>query len=292
MTMNVSHYMKKFGKSYYLANIFFPKRIQKDVYVLYALVREADNIIDNTMNTNQEAKAQLEKMKLEFRETYNDNEKQLTTNTSVVCLAATMYRKREIPLDRMMAFFDSMLQDTTCTRYESYKDLQQYMYWSAEVIGLMLTHMVGWQPKAHRYAKLLWEAMQYTNFLRDIKEDYRDYWRIYMPWDRLAKYRLTQDKIIEYCSGKPIDENRVWFIKSECQLVRWLYKEANKGISMLPKQVRLAVYLASKLYEAIINKIERNNGDVFTKNTNLKAWEKIWKVFITTLRYAITKKTN
>ena len=68
-----------------------------------------------------------------------------------------------------------MLQDTHKTHYDTYPDLQHYMYGSAEVVGLMMGCVLGMDEQGVPHAKALGEAMQYTNFLRDVLEDYKDF---------------------------------------------------------------------------------------------------------------------
>ena len=60
------------------------------------------------------------------------------------------------------------------------------MYGSASVVGLMMCHIIGFTDPTHEakvkiYATELGNAMQLTNFLRDVREDYEDLGRIYMP---------------------------------------------------------------------------------------------------------------
>jgi 15-cis-phytoene synthase len=96
----------------------------------------------------------------------------------------TLAKKYTFERSRIEAFFDAMRMDTHSDRYETYEQLQTYMYGSAEVIGLMMTQLIGYKGEKEQvfwYAKKLGEAMQYTNFLRDVCEDRRDHGRVYMP---------------------------------------------------------------------------------------------------------------
>lgn len=70
-----------------------------------------------------------------------------------------------------------MLADTEKNRYDTYAELQEYMYGSAMVVGEMMCYVVRTEDiqMALPYAKALGEAMQLTNFLRDIREDYKDF---------------------------------------------------------------------------------------------------------------------
>ena len=78
------------------------------------------------------------------------------------------------------------------------------MYGSASVVGLMMCHLIGFTDPQHEkiakeYATVLGNAMQLTNFLRDVREDYEDLDRIYMPLEDLAKHGLSHDDIISFC---------------------------------------------------------------------------------------------
>ena len=77
------------------------------------------------------------------------------------------------------------------------------MYGSASVVGLMMCYIVGYQDEesleiAKPYAIELGNAMQLTNFLRDIREDYADIGRIYIPEQILRKHHLSHEDIIRY----------------------------------------------------------------------------------------------
>ena len=77
------------------------------------------------------------------------------------------------------------------------------MYGSASVVGLMMCYIVGYQDEeslevAKPYAIELGNAMQLTNFLRDIREDYVDIGRIYIPEQILRKHNLSHEDIIRY----------------------------------------------------------------------------------------------
>ena len=62
--------------------------------------------------------------------------------------------------------------------------------------------------------------MQYTNFLRDVLEDYVEYGRIYMPVDKLDAYKLTIDDIHNFCTNKKIDQRWVDFCRAEIDFCR------------------------------------------------------------------------
>lgn len=155
----------------------------------------------------------------------------------------------------------------------------------------MMCKIIGYdkvqEKEVYRTAKLLGEAMQYTNFLRDIMEDSRDFDRMYMPEDRLLKYDLNHVLLGQYIAGKKVDDSREKFMSQQVMACKELYREANKGISLLDPRGQKAVRVASWMYESILDKIIRNNYDVFNVSARTTKREKMRTLVVNTLGYAI-----
>lgn len=84
-----------------------------------------------------------------------------------------------------------------------------------------------------------------------------------MPTDRLQEHNLTHDDIMQFCQTKEINSTFKAFMKEQVTHCRQLYIQANEGIVLLPEHAHLPVLLASKLYEAILDKIEMIDYNVF-----------------------------
>lgn len=267
---------KKYGASYYFSTLFFPKKIREATFSLYAFVREADEIVDSNEHLSSDKKySLLEK----YQQSFFNTEK--SENTSIELFKVT---KKEylIPSDYISSFIDAMKQDCKKTRYTTYDELRDYMYGSATVVGYMMCHIIGYKEPALIYARKLAEAMQMTNFLRDIREDYEKRDRIYIPNEDLVMHGLTEDDI----KSMRINDNFKKMMVYEISRARKLYKEADEGIALLNKDGRFPVRLSSRLYEAILDEIEKSNYDIFAKRHRVSKIKKI----IILLRTLIWKK--
>jgi 15-cis-phytoene synthase len=171
------------------------------------------------------------------------------------------------------AFLKSMFMDEEKFAYENYSELEDYMYGSAGVIGLMVTRVVGYSSDdAFEYAKKLGYAFQLTNFLRDIREDYDELGRVYMPQDELAKFGLTNSDI----ALKRRDERFIDFMKFQIERNRQVYKEALPGIKLLHWRGRLAVRVSYVLYKAILGEIEQANYNIYAGRVRTNRQQKIY----------------
>lgn len=251
---------KKYSTTYYLSSLLFPKKIRKDIAVLYAFVRIPDEMVDNA-SSQEEACADIALWKEQWQQYVTVGGAQKSDYWIFTEMYA-IHIRYGIPFDLSIAFIDAMIQDTTKARYANYAELDQYMYGSAAVVGRIITYMMGVSNEAVlREADKLGYAMQLTNFLRDIGEDYDLRNRIYMPQDELAQYNLSDTDIAE----KNVTETWKVFMQFQVARNRVLYREANAALVHLPRYARTAIKAASILYEAQLDDIIENNYNSFYK---------------------------
>ena len=261
---------RKYGTSFYFATQFFPRETRDGIYAIYAFARIPDEIVDDPDKKGREQTlARLN----EWRERWLTAMDAGGSEDDVMNAIVHMFRKYEIPVEEGEAFLRSMFMDEEKFSYENYAELEDYMYGSAGVIGLMVTRIVGYSSEAaFSHAIKLGYAFQLTNFLRDIREDYEELGRVYMPKDELARFGLSENDI----SAKVNDGRFVEFMKWQIARNREIYKEALPGIPMLAWRGRLAVRISYVLYKAILAEIERVNYNVYLGRVRTDLRQKLW----------------
>ena len=261
---------KKYGKSYYFATRFFPKKQRLATYILYAFFRVPDELVDNGDQFMAEKNLKQWMAKWQMAYKYKEHE------DPVLNAASWIFQEYHIPYEYSESFLKSMLMDLTKKQYNNYAELEKYMYGSAGVVGFMMSYVIGFSDqKALEYAQQLGYAMQLTNFLRDIKEDLVLRERIYMPLDELNLYKVTMEDI----DSGLVNERFVSFMKFQINRARELYDSSWQGIVYLNKSGRLAVSTASKLYSAILTEIEKNGYDIYTKRARTSFLRKLILIF-------------
>jgi phytoene synthase len=161
-------------------------------------------------------------------------------------------------------------------RYANFDELAVYCYGVASTVGLMSMHIIGFSDRtaarshAIPYAVKLGVAMQITNILRDVKEDWQA-GRVYLPQDELREYGLN-DADIE--AGR---NSARWqrFMRFQVERNKQLYSEAIPGITFLNPSGRFAIAAAAELYRAILTDIENHNYDVFSRRAHVSTAGKL-----------------
>jgi phytoene synthase len=165
---------KNASKTYFNSSLFFPKEKKQSVFELYSFVRLADDFVDSVP---QNTKA-FNLLKLKYQKKLADSpDKNINRVLKNIYKLQEQYPITDADVD---SFLKSMSMDLTNKNYISMKDTLEYIYGSAEVIGLMMAKILGLETESYTYACYQGRAMQYINFIRDIKEDIK-LGRCYFP---------------------------------------------------------------------------------------------------------------
>ncbi|MBA4123267.1 MAG: phytoene/squalene synthase family protein [Acidobacteria bacterium] len=276
---------KTHAKSFYFAAKFLPKPKRQAVYPIYAFCRHVDDAVDDAESSSEEKVVEaIEKWKAILDEIYQiaetKDQRPKTKDQNLVLFAwQDLLETHKIPQNLPLELMQGVLMDTHTKRYETFDELYIYCYRVASTVGLMSSEILGYSDKiALRYAEALGIAMQLTNILRDMKED-AAIGRIYLPQEDLRKFGVSKEQIL---AGE-INDNFIEMMKFQIGRARDYYRTGEKGISLLEKDSRFTVLLASRIYARILDEIERQNYDVFTRRAHttfaqkLLSIPKIWR---------------
>ncbi|MCU0487753.1 MAG: squalene/phytoene synthase family protein [Anaerolineales bacterium] len=176
-----------------------------------------------------------------------------------------------IPWRYSEQLIQGVAQDLEKKRYQSFAELTTYCYGVACTVGLMAMHIIGYSgQEAFPYAIRLGVALQLTNILRDVGDDWR-VGRIYLPQDELDAFGISEQDIAD---GIVTDRWRE-LMRFQINRNRQLYDESLSGVALLDKDGRFAIRAAGELYRAILTNIEANDYDVFHRRASISKFGKI-----------------
>lgn len=251
------------SKSFHFASGFLPEEKRSAVRALYAFCRTVDDIVDESADGQYDSELDYWRGMVESG-SFSDND-------LIAAAWADTLARYHIPRHYALQLIDGVARDLSQTRYQTFDELAMYCYGVASTVGLMSMHIVGFQSnEAIPYAIKLGVALQMTNILRDVGEDYRN-GRIYLPREELIFYGIPESDIAE---GRVTDNWRQ-FMKFQIERTRQLYAESWAGVKMLEREGQLAIGAASVFYQGILDQIEKRDYDVFTARASLNAVGKL-----------------
>ncbi len=227
---------EKYSTSFSSAIKLLHKDLRTPIFNIYGFVRIADEIVDTFHEFNKD------ELLHEFRKsTYEAIDKGISLNPILQSFQRTV-SQFQIERELIDAFLYSMQLDLEKRQYDKL-GYEEYIYGSAEVVGLMCLHVFCDGNKSlyenlKPYAKSLGAAFQKVNFLRDLKADYEGLERVYFPGCDFKNFTAADKAAIEADIQKDFDH-------------------AYQGILLLPGKARFGVYVAYKYYLSLFKKIKK-----------------------------------
>lgn len=277
----------KYSKTFYLGTLLMPPEKRQAIWAIYVWCRRTDELVDGPSAS------------LTTPETLNLWEKQLELvfaghplEDADVALVDTLAR---FPMD-IQPFRDMIAgqqMDLYRSRYETFEELKLYCYRVAGTVGLMSSAVLGidnsyrtapWYRHQAEYipqeeAIALGIANQLTNILRDVGEDVQR-GRIYLPLEDLAAFNYTEEALFKGV----IDDHWRALMRFQIDRARQYYNDAERGIRALNLDSRWPVWSALMLYQGILDVIEANDYDVFSKRAYVPTAQKMLYLPIAWLR--------
>ncbi len=240
---------KSYSTSFSAAVKMLAPSIRQDIYNIYGFVRFADEIVDTFHDYNKEMLFDMFEKDLA-----NALENKISLNPVLNSFQHTVH-KYDIPETMIAAFMKSMKLDLHKTCYKSFDEYNEYIYGSADVVGLMcLKVFVNGDSKKfndlEHSAMRLGSAFQKVNFLRDLKADYEDLNRSYFPNADLSK-------LDEHSKNEIIKE-----IEAD-------FEAGFQGILKLPLEAKFGVYTAYVYYKKLLSKLKKTPS-MEIKNTRIR----------------------
>lgn len=255
-----------YSTSFSLGIYCLSKQFRKPVYNIYGLVRFADEIVD-TFHEHDKAEL-LEEFK---KETFKAIERKISLNPILNSFQEVVHQYN-IEEELITAFFKSMETDLN-KNYHSESSYEEYIYGSAEVVGLMCLRVFT-NGNANEYERLkpaarkLGAAFQKVNFLRDMKEDYQSLGRVYFPSLNLTHFRDDEKRLLE-------------------KEIEYDFNEALKGIKELNAGSRFGVFVAYTYYRSLFNKIKATpSSKIMSQRIRVANYHKISLLFGSWFKHA------
>ena len=186
----------RYSRSFHLASQLLPREKRRSIRALYAFCRIADDLVDGSCS---QPEIELERLKREQGQVNHSPNDSRDYDEILPAWKDTRFRY-QIPLIYAQQLLDGIGQDLIKKRYHSFEELAVYCYGVASTVGLMSMHVIGFEAGATPYAVKLGVALQLTNILRDVGEDWRS-GRLYLPLDELAAFGLSETEF-EFVEGR------------------------------------------------------------------------------------------
>ncbi|HOO74796.1 MAG TPA: phytoene/squalene synthase family protein [Tepiditoga sp.] len=255
--------IKKESKSFYTAFSALPEKKAYAVFSVYAFCRTADNITDNEKSAE----------KLLILEKDLENFKNgIIKETPVFRTLKWVFDNFGLSIKPFLGMINGQKSDIFFKQPETQENLEDYCYNVAGTVGLMLNPILAEKnyPKLEDAAVYLGKAMQLTNILRDLGEDY-DNGRIYIPKDVMKKFNYNEKDF----NLKISDDRFIKLFEYEAQKADFFYEKFFEYFDLYDEDSKIHLKASAVIYREILNKIRKNNYNSMKKRNYLSLSEKL-----------------
>ncbi|KAL9407394.1 hypothetical protein Peur_004366 [Populus x canadensis] len=261
----------EYAKTFYLGTRLMTEERQKATWAIYVWCRRTDELVDGP-NAVLMSTAVLDRWEERLQEIFDGRPYDMLD-------AALTDTISKFPLDikPFRDMIEGMRMDTRKFRYDNFQELYLYCYYVAGTVGLMSVPVMGIAAESEASAQSIYNAALYlgignqlTNILRDVGEDALR-GRVYLPQDELAQFGLCDQDVF----ARKVTDGWREFMKEQITRARFYFNLAEEGASKLEKASRWPVWSSLLVYQKILDAIEDNDYDNFTKRAYVGRTKKL-----------------
>jgi phytoene synthase len=261
-----SQLTRKSRSNFYYSFLFLAKEKREAMYAVYAFCRSVDDVADGNAS-ERDKQMLLDEWRRELDRCYAGG-----ANHPITVKLAQSIQRFPIPKEYFEELLAGVEMDLTHKRYPTFRDLYEYCYRVAGVVGLMCIEIFGYRnPKAKDYAVNLGVALQLTNIMRDLKVDAeRD--RIYLPQEELVRFGYHEDELLRGVYTPAFIE----LMRFTGNRARQYFHHAQHLLAEEDRRALLAAEIMGAIYYRLLETIEASRYRVFDRTMTLPTSHKLW----------------
>jgi phytoene synthase len=247
-----------------LAFISLPRERRDDITVFYAWCRVIDDLADDPGPSVEQRRAGLDLWKQAVVEP-------VAGESPLAAPVRTLIAKYQLPVAHFLEIIAGVEMDLEGVSYETWDDLRLYCHRVASVVGLISIEIFGCRDAAAKtYALELGLALQLTNILRDVGQDFANGGRIYLPHEDLARFGYTAEDL----AARRHNAAFLALMRFEAERARAFYARAVTARPSADRCALTAAEIMRAIYSRLLKRMERDDFQVFTRRYRLSRLEK------------------
>jgi 15-cis-phytoene synthase len=266
--------MAIYGRTFHFAARFLSPKHRHPVITLYAFFRTLDDLVDKPTEGRRLAdiRTELDAWKGWFTGGHPFPAPQEPLGARLAAVLA----EHPVPTAVFFDFLDGLASDLEPREIRDFNDLYRYCYRVAGTVGLAMAHILGVNSaQALAAAQSLGIGMQLTNILRDVGGDLAS-GRMYLPQEDLARFGSSRTHLVQlYQDQRRPDDRFRALMRYQVARAHLYYMRGMSGIWLLPRNCRLPILVAGRLYRRILTVIEHKNYDVLRSRAATSFPEKL-----------------
>ncbi|MFH1725474.1 MAG: presqualene diphosphate synthase HpnD [Elusimicrobiota bacterium] len=257
------------GSNFYMGFLLLPKRKREALRAVYGFCRHVDDIVDSGEHSRGEAERRLEFWRAEIERLFEGGPTHEVSRRVLPFL-----EEFRLPKEGFLELVRGVAMDLERSRYETFADLEKYLFGVAGAVGLLCVEIFGYREtppsEIREYAVAMGNAFQLTNIMRDVGADL-ERGRIYLPLRDMREAGYSAEAFVRR-------EHTPAFralMNLEYKRAKSFYRKARNLLRPADRPAMLSAEVMAHIYEALLEEMKRQDYRVFFRRVRLPLWRKV-----------------
>lgn len=252
-----------------------PRHRRRGMRIFYAFCRDVDDVVDEPGMTDGQRVCALDRWEMVIRGQQAEPG-YLERGVRELILAEGLDEAW------LLGIVEGCRMDLTRRRYGTWEALKEYCHRVASLVGIVSARLFGAGAEVDDYAVKLGLALQITNILRDIREDWERHGRIYLPTDLLRRHGVREEDI---CALRQTPEFEAC-VREMAEMGFSYFEEARCALPVRSRGVMVAAEMMRASYQRVLEKIRAGGYRVLEKRFRVPFLERVFLLIGVLLRCA------
>ena len=271
-------YTRRHGENFTVVSWFLPRELRAPMFAVYAFCRFTDNIGDDPDASPAERLERLDAWQADLELAFGDSRPQHPIHVALQHLA----ERKPLRPDAFRRLIEANRLDQRQRRYETFQDVLAYCDLSANPVGEMVLQLweIDTESEEGRYRVDLSDAtctaLQIANHWQDVRRDFLDEDRVYLPQEELEGFGLSEEDLAEGIrSGRCPDAYRE-LMRFQVDRAEAYFRKGERLIDEVPRELAIDLRLFTDGGRAVLQAIERQDYDTLSRRPRVGKHTRAW----------------
>ena len=283
-------YTRRHGENFTVVSWFLPRELRAPMFAVYAFCRYTDNIGDETEGSPEDRVARLNLWQEDLERGFAGDRPQHPINIALQRVAET----KPLKADPFRRLIEANRLDQQKSRYDTFQDVLSYCDLSANPVGEMVLALwdIDTETEEGRYRRDLSDAtctaLQIANHWQDVRRDFLDAGRIYLPGEDLRAFDLTEDDIAQGIRRQQCPQGFRTMMRFQVDRAEAWFRKGERLIDEVPPELAIDLQLFTDGGRAVLKAIERQNYDTLSRRPRVSKSTRAWLALRAGLKLKLT----
>jgi len=271
-------YTRRHGENFTVVSWFLPRELRAPMFAVYAFCRFTDNLGDESDGSPAERLERLDRWQADLEHAFDGSQPQHPINVALRQVA----EQKPLRPDPFRRLIEANRLDQRKSRYETFQDVLAYCGLSATPVGEMVLALwdIDTETEEGRYRRDLSDAtctaLQIANHWQDVRRDFLDSGRIYLPLEDIRRFGLSEEEIAEGIQRKQCPDDFRTMMRFQVDRAEVWLRKGERLIEEVPRELAIDLRLFTDGGRAVLKAIERQDYDTLSRRPRVGKSTRAW----------------